>query len=330
MNTQESLLVQAERLSIGTPENVIDRDLSFTIAKGQSMGILGESGCGKSTLLKSFLSLNDYPISPLGGSIFFEGRDLLTLNRQELRQIGGLDIAMVFQTPGMSFDPITKIKDQFFEAMKCHNKNSKRSESFSLAKSLLNELRFEDPERVLHSYPFELSGGMSQRAALVMALLNSPKLILADEITSALDVFSRRQVVKTTLRIREKFGVALLLVTHDVSVVQGLTDTLAVMHAGRFVEWGTTNEVLTRPAHPYTIALFKAIPKVGRRETEIIFVPSSTIDETPSGCPLQLQCNYGQKICTLEAPIVIPLAESHFVRCHFPYQERAHYDHRGA
>ena len=312
---QRKCLLKIEDLSVGTDEITINHHISLEIGESEIVGIIGESGCGKSTLLKSILSLNEASVMPLNGDILFRGRSLLGCGNEDLRQICGCQIAMVFQSLSMAFDPLMKIKKQFYEAVKYHNMSATPKGIHAKAVELLSELRFHDPQGTLNAYPFELSGGMVQRAALVMALLNEPKLILADEVTSALDTVSQDQVVETMLHIREKFGTVILFVTHNMNVVSQLADKVAVMYGGRIVEWGTAQEVLKHPGHPYTVALNAAVPKAERcLPTGIAGMPPA-FEKAMDYCPFHSRCPHAEDRCLMGFPAKKELSTDHYIYC---------------
>ena len=239
------------------------QDVSFTLHEGEILGIVGESGSGKSTLIKAAMGL----LGPGGlvtrGDIWYKGKDLPDLPEKELRKLNGPEIGMIFQSAGSSFCPIRTVSTQLFESMTEHEHLSKR-EFRSRAAELLQKIGFRDGERILDSYPFELSGGMQQRVGIAAAMLLNPSVLLADEPTSALDVSVQKQVVEEMLLVRRTFGTAIVLVTHNIGVVGAMADRVLVMKNGRTVEYGETRQVLEHPREEYTRTLMSAVPRLRR------------------------------------------------------------------
>ena len=244
----------------GTP---VVHDVSFQLHAGEILGLVGESGSGKTTLIKAALGL----LGPSGlvtrGDIWFDGKNLPDLSEKELRQIRGERIGMIFQDCGASLSPIRTIGEQIVESMAAHKKVDV-AQAKATAMEMFDKLRFRDGERVWNSYPFELSGGMNQRAGIAIAMLMNPSILFADEPTSALDVAVQRQVVEEMLRVRDVFGTAIILVTHDIGVVSAMADTVLVLQNGNVMEYGKAADVLERPQNDYTRLLMRAVPKLRR------------------------------------------------------------------
>lgn len=239
------------------------QDNSFAVHEGEILGIVGESGSGKSTLLKAAMGLlgNDGMVTK--GDIWFQGKDIPDLSEKELRQIRGEKIGMIFQDAGASLSPIRTIGEQIYESMSAHKKVT-RTEAKEKALDLFEKLNFKNGDRIWGSYPFELSGGMNQRAGIVLAMLMQPPLLLADEPTSALDMTVQRQVVQEMLQLREIFGTAIILVTHDIGVVSAMADTVLVLKDGQMVEYGSASRILKNPEKEYTQKLLASVPKLRR------------------------------------------------------------------
>lgn len=254
-------MLKIENISINYQNKQVVKDLSFQVSPSEILGIVGESGSGKSTLLKSILDLLGDGGKVTKGQILFEEKPLLKMSPRSLQQIRGKDIAYIFQHPEASFDPTIRIRHQFYECAKIHGMTQKSEIEHRIC-MLLKEMYFEDPERILNMYPFELSGGMCQRVAIAMAMLHKPRLLLADEPTSALDVTVQAQVVDTMMQLRKKTGCAILLVTHNMGVAAHMSDRIGVMRQGELVEYGECKKVLYTPEHPYTKNLIAAIPKM--------------------------------------------------------------------
>lgn len=241
----------------------VTHDVSFTLHAGEILGIVGESGSGKSTLLKAAMGLLGNGGLVTKGDIWFKGKDLPDLPEKELRKICGAGIGMIFQDAGASLCPICTIGEQIYESMSAHMEIT-RSQAREKALALFEKLQFKDGQRIWNSYPFELSGGMNQRAGIAIAMLMEPPVLLADEPTSALDVAVQKQVIEEMLHLRELFGTAMILVTHDIGVVSAMADMVLVLKDGRIMEFGTAQQVLHEPRDAYTRKLLAAVPKLRR------------------------------------------------------------------
>lgn len=239
------------------------RDVSFTVDEGEILGIVGESGSGKSTLIKAAMGLLGDTGLVTRGDIWYKGMDLPDLPARELRKLNGPELSMIFQYAGSSFCPIRTVGAQLYESMTEHENLTK--EQFRVrAADLLEKIGFENPQRILESYPFELSGGMQQRVGIAAAMLLNPSVLLADEPTSALDVSVQKQVVEEMLLVRETFGTAIVLVTHNIGVIRAMADKVLVMRNGETVEYGETQQVLNNPKQEYTKLLMSAVPQIRR------------------------------------------------------------------
>lgn len=247
------------------------KNVSFKVQQGQIVGLVGESGSGKSTVVRSVIGLLSKSGRITSGSLIFENQELTECSPKSWNQIRGREISMIFQHPEHSMDPILSIGKQFCETMNAKGRNGKK-DALNQAAAVLKELHMENPERILKSYPFELSGGMCQRVAIAMAMANNPKLLLADEPTSALDVTVQAKTIDVMMELRAKYGTAILLVTHNMGVIARMADMVGVMYHGELVEWGTKEEILKNPAHPYTKALIRAIPTMDGKLPESVYV----------------------------------------------------------
>ena len=245
----------------GTP---VVHDISFSLHSGEILGLVGESGSGKSTLIKAAMGLLGSNGMVTRGDITFKGENLVDMPERELRHIRGSGIGMIFQDAGASLCPIRTIGSQICESMEAHGKITE-AEARKRALDLLKKLNFKEPERIWDSYPFEMSGGMNQRAGIAISMLMNPHVLLADEPTSALDVAVQRQVVQEMLHVREMFGTAIIIVTHDIGVVSAMADTVLVLQHGKKMEYGPAKSVLENPQNEYTKELLSAVPKLRRR-----------------------------------------------------------------
>jgi peptide/nickel transport system ATP-binding protein/oligopeptide transport system ATP-binding protein len=269
------------------------RDVSLSIYPGQTVALVGESGCGKSVTALSILRLIPQPPGRmLGGQILLEGRDLLTLPEREMRDVRGKDIAMIFQEPMTSLNPVYTIGDQIVEAVMLHQGVSTRR-AYEIAEQSLADVGISDPHRRVHEYPHQMSGGMRQRVMIAMALSCQPKLLIADEPTTALDVTIQAQILELLRKLQRERGMSILLITHDLGVVAENADTVGVMYASRIVEFAKVEELFDRPQHPYTEGLFRSIPKLGQYAQRLETIPGMVPAPSrfPSGCKFHPRCS---------------------------------------
>jgi oligopeptide transport system ATP-binding protein len=279
------------------------RGVSMAVYPGQTVAVVGESGCGKSVTALSVLRLVPQPPGKyLGGTIRFEGRDLLTLSEREMRRVRGKDIAMIFQEPMTSLNPVYTIGDQIIEAILLHQGVSTR-QAWDIAEQSLRDVGIADPGRRLHEYPHQMSGGMRQRVMIAMALSCQPKLLIADEPTTALDVTIQAQILELLRKLQKERNMAIMLITHDLGVVAENADVVNVMYAGRVVESATVEDLFDRPQHPYTEGLFRSMPKLGRHvdrlDTIEGMVPNPA--QWPVGCKFHPRC-YRTRELAAQAP----------------------------
>ena len=319
--TGPALEIRNLRAHIGTARGIVRAvdDVSLTIGHGQALGVVGESGSGKSVMAKAIMGTLPAR-SGCSGQIVFQGRDLLTLSRKERAKIWGTQIAMVFQDPGRSLNPVVRVERQLTEGMRRHLGVS-RSEARSRALALLGEVGVPDPERRLRNYPHELSGGMRQRVMIAIALACEPDLLIADEPTTALDVTVQRQILDLLRRIQRERGTALMLISHDLAVVAGRTDSTAVMYAGRLAEAGATGQLFAAPRHRYTQALLGAVPTIDHeRHTPLRLIPGSLPDpiDPPPGCRFEARCAAAQAECRDPGPLMAAVGSDHEVACRVP------------
>src|SRR5688500_7766438 len=268
------------------------RDVSLAIHPGQTVAVVGESGCGKSVTAMSILRLIPQPPGKvLGGQIMLEGRDLLKLPEHEMRRVRGKDIAMIFQEPMTSLNPVYTIGDQIAEAVVLHQRVSKR-EAIVIAEQSLREVGIADPGRRIGEYPHQMSGGMRQRVMIAMALSCKPKLLIADEPTTALDVTIQAQILELLRKLQREQGMAIMLITHDLGVVAENADVVAVMYASRIVEFARVEELFDHPKHPYTEGLFRAVPKLGAHSERLQTIAGTVPNPAkfPQGCKFHPRC----------------------------------------
>ncbi len=291
-------------------------DVSFSIQEGETFGLVGESGCGKSTTARTLIRLMPESGKIVGGSIDYKGRDIVKMSEHDVRQIRGREIGMIFQDPMTSLNPVTKVSKQFYESLRREGLSKK--EMRERAVELLRLVGIPSPESRLDNYVHELSGGMRQRVMIAIALASRPKLLLADEPTTALDVTIQDQIIALLNSLREKLGMSVLLVTHDLGVVNEMCDHVAVMYAGRIVEIADTRSLLHDPHHPYTQGLINSLP--AERDTRsrlepIQGTPPNLAQEIP-GCPFAPRCPYATDACLSSLPAMAEVAPGHQVRCH--------------
>lgn len=289
--------------------------VNLTIGRGEIVGLVGETGCGKSVTARSILRLIRYPGRIEGGEILFEGQNLLELSEREMRKYRGSEIGMIMQEPRVSLNPSFTIGSQIAESIAIHDYKS-MEEAEADAIDMLRTVRIADPGKVAHQYPHELSGGMAQRAMLAMMFAPRPKLLIADEPTSALDVTIQAQILRLMTELVEDINASILLITHDLGVVAETCDKVAVMYAGNVVEYGTTKEVLTNPAHPYTRGLLRALP-TARRKGPLYTIRGSVPDlvDPPAGCRFHPRCEYAMPECSTEKPNLLTVQPGHFAAC---------------
>ncbi|HKX29334.1 MAG TPA: ABC transporter ATP-binding protein [Blastocatellia bacterium] len=295
-------------------------DVSFTLDQGETLSLVGESGCGKSVTAMSIMRLIMPPGRIVSGEIFFEGRELLKLREDEMRAMRGDQIAMIFQDPMTSLNPVYTVGDQIAEAIRLHRKVSKR-EAWNQAVEGMRDVAIPVPEVRAKSYPHEMSGGMRQRVMIAMALACDPKLLIADEPTTALDVTIQAQILDLLTELREKRNLALLLITHDLGVVASTSDRVAVMYAGKIVEVTSTRELFANPRHPYTEGLLRSVPRLnesaesrsGRLWTIEGMVPNPL--DLPPGCRFAPRCEHRREICTQGEIPLIEVNADHSSRC---------------
>jgi oligopeptide/dipeptide ABC transporter ATP-binding protein len=298
--------------------------VSYQLHRGETLGVVGESGCGKSVTALSILRLvPDPPGRTVSGEIMFEGTDLLKLSRPEMRRIRGNEISMIFQEPMTSLNPVFTIGNQIAEAIILHQRLSKRD---ALTKSIemLQKVGIPAPERRVHEYPHQLSGGMRQRAMIAMALSCNPKVLLADEPTTALDVTIQAQILDLMFGLKEQLGMAIILITHNLGVVAESARRVVVMYCGKVVEEGAVHDIFKAPQHPYTQGLLQSLPRLEekasgqkQRLTEIPGIVPSPYN-LPTGCMFHPRCPKAQQVCKEQEPLLEKVPGGHYSACFFP------------
>ena len=291
--------------------------VSFNVRPGEVMGLVGESGCGKSVVSLSIMRLIMYPPGKIeGGRIDFNGRDLLSLDAKSMRRIRGNDIAMIFQEPMTSFNPVYKIGEQVSEAIRLHQ-GLHRKAAWQQAARMLELVGIPRPHEIVNDYPHQLSGGMRQRAMIAMALSCNPKLLIADEPTTALDVTIQAQILELMKDLREKINTAIIFITHDLGVIAEMAQHVVVMYAGKVVEDAEVNSLFKEPLHPYTSGLIRSKPKLEEEIKTLEFIPGSVPNpmEMPAGCAFHPRCPEAMDICYRKIPQLLEPKPRHLVRC---------------
>jgi peptide/nickel transport system ATP-binding protein len=297
--------------------------VSFSVNAGEVLGLVGESGSGKSVTGFSILGLVDPPGEVVSGRILFKGTDLVGQPDEQMRDLRGSRIAMIFQDPMMTLNPVLRIDTQMIEAIRAHSRVS-RAAAYARAREVLLKVGIASPDERLKAYPHQFSGGMRQRVAIAIALLNEPDLIIADEPTTALDVTIQAQILYEAQKLCRETGTALIWITHDLTVVAGLADRICVMYAGRDVEQGDVDQVLDHPLHPYTFGLIGSVPSRNRRGRPLHQIPGMTpsLLNLPPGCAFRARCDRASDECHREPPM-LDYAGERRARCFHPYTEDA-------
>jgi peptide/nickel transport system ATP-binding protein len=292
--------------------------VSLSIGPGETLGLVGESGSGKTVTALSIARLVPSPPAHyLGGQIRLEGRDVLSMSPMELRSIRGQAVSYVFQEPGVSLNPVMRVGSQIRESLRLH-----RPEAATAAEVVkwMKRVGIPDPESRARSYPHELSGGMQQRVMIAMALASHPRLLVADEPTTALDVTIQAQILELLRALQHELGMAILLITHNLGIVSGLAERVAVMYAGQIIETALTRDLLQRPAHPYTRALLDSVPVLGAGRARLTAIPGAVPASSapPSGCRFHPRCPHARENCSRELPLLSEVAPGRMVRCPYP------------
>ena len=324
MNEQNGTILSVKDLKtyFQTEDGVVKAvdGISFELKKGETIGIVGESGSGKSVTNLSIMRLIPEPPGKIvNGDIIFSGIDVRKLSIDEVRKIRGKRIAMIFQDPMTSLNPFLKISTQLMEVTQLHLGHTKK-QAFEHAVKMLKTVGIPDAENRIKGYPHEFSGGMRQRVMIAMALSCQPELLIADEPTTALDVTIQAQILELIKNLKDEFGASVILITHDLGVVAGMTEKIIVMYAGKVFETALTAELFSTPANPYTKGLLKSVPDPAHEAgTKLYQIPGLPPDvaHLPPGCPFAERCERAQEICTREFPPFVQITENHHSLCHF-------------
>jgi len=300
-------------ISIGTVAAV--RDVSFSLEKGEALGIVGESGCGKSTLGLSFLRLLRSPGRIINGELLYHGKDIRKMDQKDLLKLRGNNIAMVFQNPLTSLDPLYSIEDQFFETMKQHEPKITRVEAANRAGEVLESLSIDKTR--LYEYPHQLSGGMRQRIMIGLGLILNPDLLIADEPTTSLDVIVEAGFIDLLARLRKKYNLSIILISHNLGLVAEMVDRIMVMYGGRIMELGTAEEIFGTPLHPYTEGLIGCVPNINLDQKSLVSMPGNPPDlvNPPKGCRFSPRCPKAMDICREQEPELKKYKDRQQVAC---------------
>ena len=317
--SEKLLEIKDERLSFFTPAGEVKalNGVSFSMEEGEVLGIVGESGSGKSVTAYSIMGLTAYPGKLVGGTVRFNGHEIEKMTEKEFRKIRGNEVSIIFQDPMTSLNPVYTIGNQIVEVILLHTNKTKK-EAYERAKELLELVGINEPSKRLKQYPHELSGGMRQRVMIAIALACEPKLLIADEPTTALDVTIQAQILELMQELRKKLGMSIIMITHDLGVVASMCEKIAVMYAGHIVEYGTADEIFYNPSHEYTKGLIKSIPKLNAEKIErLVPIEGQPVDllNPPAGCPFAPRCSECMKICLNKMPPKTELSDPHYSYC---------------
>ena len=319
MDNKKLLEVKDLKVSFFTPVGEVKAvgGISYELNHGEVMGIVGESGSGKSVEAYSIMGLLQSPGKVVGGSIIFDGEDVLAKDAKEMQAFRGNSVSMIFQNPMTCLNPVYTIGNQLIEAVRCHKKITKK-EAGAKAIEMLKLVGINNPERRMNQYPHELSGGMRQRVMIAMGLICDPKMLIADEPTTALDVTIQAQIIELMKDIQRKTQMSIIFITHNLGVVAEICDRVSVMYAGKIVEQGDVEDIFYRPRHPYTLGLLRSMPRVDAEEYErLIPIEGTPVDmlNPPSGCPFGPRCEHCMKICLRMEPPKIDIGNGHTSSC---------------
>jgi oligopeptide/dipeptide ABC transporter ATP-binding protein len=314
-------VLKVENLNVGfhTKSGVVQAatDISFEIAPGEVLAVVGESGSGKSVTALALMRLHPRN-TVITGSVTFDGVDVLGLTDDQMRNIRGRDVAMIFQDPMTAMNPVFSVGEQIVEAVRVHNRGTSKKAAWDRAVDLLQMVGVPEPKQRVSQYPHEYSGGMRQRAMIAMAIANDPKLLIADEPTTALDVTVQAQVMEVLHEVQAETGSAMMLITHDLGLVAGAADRVQVMYASRLMETGTVDDIFYEPRNPYTRALLASMPDLEGTKEKLEPIPGNppSLLNTRPGCAFRPRCAHATDVCGTERPGVVSLSSEHTSRCH--------------
>lgn len=319
MENKNLLEIKDLEISFFTPVGEVKAvgGISYDLKYGEVMGIVGESGSGKSVEAYSIIGLLQEPGKVIGGSITFDGEDILAYTKEQMQNFRGNKVSMIFQNPMTSLNPVYTVGNQLMEALTCHTDISK-GEAQQQAIEMLRQVGINNPEKRMNQYPHELSGGMRQRVMIAMALICRPKLLIADEPTTALDVTIQAQILELMKEIQKQTHMAIIFITHNLGVVAEICDKVSVMYAGRIIEQGTVEQIFYNPKHPYTLGLLRSIPRVDAVEYErLVPIEGTPVDmlNLPAGCHFGPRCDHCMKICLKKEPPRVQIDEEHYAKC---------------
>ena len=309
-------ILKVKDLSVNNNSVKILKNISFNIKKGEILGIFGESGCGKSTLIRALIQMMNKSEEIISGEILFNERNLLSLDSKQIRKLRGNNLAVIFQNPGATLNPIRKIGKQFVQTMQSHM-NINKNEALEKAANMLEKVNLKDSKCILNSYPFELSGGMKQRVTIALAMILEPEILIADEPTSALDVTVQAQVVKEMMSLRDNFQTSIIIVTHSMSVISQMVDKVAVMYSGNMVEYGDKEDILRNPKHPYTKALIDAVPKLNGTMPKGIKGNPPLFTENITGCSFAPRCEKCNEVCIKNQQYLKKMHDGRYIACDY-------------
>ena len=297
------------------------RDVSFHLDKGETLAIVGESGSGKSVTTKAIIGLLANNAKVVGGEINFNGQDILKKSEKEMQSVRGKEISMIFQDPMTSLNPYMKIGEQLMEVLQLHKGYDKQT-AFAESVKMLDAVKMPEAKKRMGMYPHEFSGGMRQRVMIAMALLCRPKLLIADEPTTALDVTVQAQIMTLLNELKREFNTAIIMITHDLGVVAGICDQVMVMYAGRTMEYGTAEQIFYHPTHPYSIGLMDAIPRLDGNEEHLVTIPGNppNLLHLPKGCPFSPRCQFATEQCQT-APKLTTFNHGQLRNCWLPVEK---------
>jgi len=323
---KEFLNVEDLHVSFNTYQGEVKavRGVSFKLQHGKTLALLGESGCGKSVTAQTLMKLNPMPPAKiLKGKITIDGTDIIALKESQMRKLRGSLISMIFQDPMTCLNPTMKVGSQIVETLTSHKKMS-RSEAQKKAVEIMEMVKITNAKNRFKEFPHQFSGGMRQRIMIAIALACSPKLLIADEPTTALDVTIQAQILRILNNIQKDLGTAIILITHDFGVVAEISDDVAIMYAGKIVEYGSCEQIFKKPSHPYTLGLLESIPKLEQDQKKRLFSIRGTPPDLympPKGCSFAARCNYSMKICVENDPLSFKVEDNHYSCCWLMHEE---------